>query len=51
MYGSHLGGGGTRRADRGERGVISKVFFGSKIYVWSGPVNDDSEKPRTLVNR
>ena len=42
MYGSHLGGGGTRRRDRGKRGVISNVFFGSKTYVWSGPVRHDA---------
>ena len=42
MYGSHLGGGGTRLRDGRSRGLASKVVFGSKTYVWSGPVRHDA---------
>ncbi len=42
MYGSHLGGGGTRVRDGGSRGLVSRALFGSKTYVWSGPLDHDA---------
>jgi hypothetical protein len=42
MFGTHLRGGGTRlRADEG-RGIFSKIFFGRRTYVWSGPTSNDA---------
>ena len=39
FFGSHVGGGGCRMRSSQQRGVISKLFFGAKTYVWSGPVS------------
>jgi hypothetical protein len=41
MYGSHRGGGGSRRISAEPRGVLSKALFGRKTYVWSGPTSND----------
>jgi len=41
MYGSQKGGGGARLRERGERGILSRAFFGPRSYVWSGPLGDD----------
>lgn len=40
FYGSKCGG-GARHRDGTTRGFFSKLFFGRKTYVWSGPVKDD----------
>jgi hypothetical protein len=42
MYGSHLGGGGTRLRAGQTRGTLSKMSFGSKTHVWSGPIPHDA---------
>ncbi|MDP9140467.1 MAG: hypothetical protein M3O62_06720 [Pseudomonadota bacterium] len=42
MYGSHLGGGGTKVRDGRSRGLASRALFGSKTYVWSGPLGNDA---------
>lgn len=41
FFGSHTGAGGWRKRKPKERGILSKVVFGSKTYVWSGPVAND----------
>ncbi|MEM7504238.1 MAG: hypothetical protein AAF417_19515 [Pseudomonadota bacterium] len=41
LYGRHFLGGGTRYRDGSSRGALSKLFFGRKTYVWSGPTDDD----------
>ena len=38
FYGNERGG-GARERSRGKRGSLSKVFFGRKSYVWSGPLD------------
>jgi hypothetical protein len=42
MYGTHLGGGGTRVRGRQALGVVSKASTGSKTFVWSGPLRNDA---------
>jgi len=41
FFGSHTGAGGWRKRKPKERGFLSKAVFGSKTYVWSGPVGND----------
>jgi len=40
FFGSHIGAGGFRRREH-PRGLLSKLIFGRKTYVWSGPVRND----------
>ena len=42
LYGSHKGAGGFKRLGEKERGKLSRVFFGTKSFVWSGPLNDQT---------
>jgi hypothetical protein len=39
FFGSHTGGGGCRKRGAEPRGMVSRLFFGAKTYVWSGPVS------------
>ena len=41
LFGTHLGTGGFRLLSDGKRGIFSKVFFGRKSYVWSGPLEGE----------
>ena len=41
FFGSHTGAGGWRKRKPKERGILSKLVFGKKTYVWSGPVAND----------
>lgn len=41
FFGSHLGGGGCRVRTGKARGLLSRLMFGKKTYVWSGPLDAD----------
>ena len=41
FFGTHIGAGGWRERRPKQRGILSKLVFGSKTYVWSGPVAND----------
>ena len=42
FFGSDTGAGGWRKRRPQKRGILSKLVFGGKTYVWSGPVANDS---------
>ena len=39
LFGSHTGGGGCRKRGNTPRGGASRLHFGARTYVWSGPVS------------
>lgn len=43
FFGNERGGGCQERGST-ERGAFSKLFFGQKVYVWSGPIIDGSDQ-------